>query len=222
MKYCKHCKLSYHTPLKTCFFCNNELDTMNNLSEGYSYPPFKKEPHVRKTILKIIFFLLFVANAICLYLDFSPKPGTLSWSLYVLSASIYTFFFVQVLTRKASAIYKVFILVTITILEVLSIGLITGSYHWATDFVLPFSIILLNITMTSFIIGKRTRLYDNIIYVFTSCIFSIFPLLLLLFHVTVTTWPSIACIIYNIIILISLCYFRPNEIKNELFRRIHF
>lgn len=223
MKYCKNCSLSYHTPLKTCLFCNNELTTNNNLPESYAFPPFIKEPPVRKMTMKIIFFLNFVVNVICFYIDFmTGKDSIFSWSLYVLGATIYTYLFLHLMTKKASAIYKVFLLFIITILELLSIGMISGTYHWATDLILPFGIITLNITMTSFLFGRRTKLYDNTIYVLLSCIFSFVPLLLLLLNITNTSWPSITCIIYSVIIFFTLCYFRSQELKNELYRRLHF
>lgn len=221
MKYCKNCKLSYHTPLDACMFCNNELSTTKNASESYCYPAYTKESNRRKTTLKIVSFILFVSNIICFVVDMASANKGISWSLYVLSASIYSYIFLHLITKKAPGIKKVFYLFIISILELLSIGILLGTYHWVTDFILPFGIISLNITMTSFLFGKRIKLFDTIIYTFVTCLLALPSLLLLLLQVTKTDWPSIACIIYSSVILIALCYFRPDEIKNELLRRMH-
>ncbi len=221
MKYCKNCKLSYHTPLSTCMFCNNELSATKNASESYCYPAYTKESNSRKTTLKIVSFILFVSNITCFVVDMASGNKGISWSLYVLSASIYSYIFLHLITKKAPGIKKVFYLFIISILELLSIGILLGTYHWVTDFILPFGIISLNITMTSFLFGKRIKLFDTFIYTFVTCLLALPSLLLLLLQVTKTDWPSIACIIYSSVILIALCYFRPDEIKNELLRRMH-
>lgn len=221
MKYCKNCKLSYHTPLEACMFCNNELSTTKNATEYFSYPAYKKESNVKKTTLKIVSFLLIISNIICFVVDMTSGNKGISWSLYVLSASIYSYIFLHIITKKSPGIKKVFYLFIISILEILSIGILSNSYHWATDFILPFGIISLNITMTSFLFGKRIKLFDTIIYTFVTCLLALPSLLLLLLQVTNTDWPSIVCIIYSSVILIALCYFRPDEIKNELMRRMH-
>lgn len=221
MKYCKNCNLSYHTPLDDCIFCNNELNTTKDARLAYSYPAFTKESNTRNATLKIISFLFIISNLICLVIDLNSGNKSISWSLYVLSASIYSYVFLHIITKKAPAIKKIFHLFIISLLELISIGLLLNSYYLVTDFILPFGIIALISTMASFLFGKRIKLFDTIIYTFSSCLLALPSLILLLFQVTNVDWPSIACIIYSVIILIALCYFRPEEIKNELSRRMH-
>lgn len=224
MKYCKTCNVTYNSPLHNCMFCNNPLEQENEEQEVNYFPPITKQPKAKKFVIKLLAFLFIITNITCLFLDITDdKTGTqLSWSLYVFSATLYALLLLLLLLRKCSIIKKLNMIFFLTILELLAIGIVSETYHWATDYILPFGIILSTMTMTSFLFGKRTKLYDNTIYVILASALFIFPLLLLLLGITKTTWPSIACIFYCIITLLSLFYFRTEEIKNELQRRLHF
>ena len=214
MKYCRTCKISYNTPLNDCLFCNNALEKVNATKEMNYYPPVAKRSRIARFLLKLLAFLFLLANVSCLYIDYiSDKETKLSWSLFVLSSSVYAFLLLISILKSSTAIQKLYWIFLLTIIEMLAIGIVSGSYHWATDFVLPFGILLFTITMTSFLFGKNTKLFDYTIYIILSSGLFFIPLLLLVFDITKTNWPTIVCTVYCIITFMTLIYFRPKQVK---------
>lgn len=220
MRYCKTCNIHYHTPLTKCMFCNNELNRINNSPEDNLYPPVIIEKKKRHFILRLFIFLYVIINIICFYIDYQSNQRFL-WSPLVLNFTSYALLLLILYLRKYTYTFKIFTTLLLTYLNLLLTGFIIDNYSWAVDFVLPFGIILMNVVMTSFVIGKATKLYDNAIYLFIGCLLCLLPLIFLLNGVTSIAWPTVACCLYSVFTLLGLFIFSSKETKDELMRRLH-
>lgn len=222
MKYCNSCQIKYNTPLKKCVFCNNELSILDSTDMYYNYPIFIKEKKTSYLFMKIFSFLLVLANIICLFVDLktASKPR-INWSLYILSASIYSTLLLWNFLRYGDKIKKIISFFLVSIIFLISIGTINGNYHWAIDYILPFGIITSTLLMTFSLFGKRNKLYDFSVYVIISACLSIVPLFFYLANVTITDWPTLACFLYCFVTIAALFVFRPKDTMNELKRRLH-
>ena len=220
MRYCKSCHINYHTPLTNCMFCNNELHKLNNTPEEHLYPPIVSERNNSHFLLKLYFFLYIITNIICTFIDYKVSVGFF-WSHLVLTYTSYGLMLLVLYIGNYTNALKIFLTFILSIGTLLLTGFILENYHWGIDFVLPFGIILTNLTMTFFVIGKPTKLYDNAIYLLVGSLLGFIPLILVVKNITITAWPSITCTLYCVFTFLALFIFSSKGTKEELIRRLH-
>ena len=225
MKYCKTCRLSYQTPLSHCLFCNTPIDdnqTPSDDSMEFHYPIFIKQKKVRVMVQKIFSFLLLLAILSCLYIDLNDNTKGLSWSLYTTTCFFFGLYQVLLFASRKKKIKKLVYSSYSVLLFLLLIALYGGSPFWAIDFILPLGLFATNLVLTFyFIIRKRKALYDIAIYILSTSLLGMIPLLLLLLDQLTYTWPSITCGLYSFAILFALLFFSTSHTKEEFKRRFH-
>lgn len=225
MKYCKTCKLSYNTPLSHCLFCNSPLEESNETSvckTDYYYPAFKRQKRGRSYFKKILIFLVLVGVFTCLFLDLMVTRKGLSWSLYTNSSLLYVLYIGLVFSGKEKKIKKITSAAYASVVFLLAIGLFGKSAVWAIDFILPLCLFAINLCLTFyFLVRKRKALHDIAVYIMTTSLLGLIPLLLLLLHKLTYSWPAITCGIYSLVVIFGLVFFTTQQTKDELKRRFH-
>ena len=225
MKYCNTCHIKFETPFNHCIFCNNTLEPLQSKeasSDEWNYPVYQKIHHGRIIFLKLLTFLVVVANLICIFINRITSRGALSWSLYVAASTIYTLLLVTSITQRGRLLKKVVQVVLLTDALLLCLGAIAGSYHWCIDYVLPISVMALNLYAVFHLFGKKQRMYDYSVYVLTLSVLGIAFGILLYTNLVVTPWAIITCMIYSIVTLLALFLFSPKATWEDLLRRLHF
>ncbi|WP_455714231.1 DUF6320 domain-containing protein [Anaerosporobacter sp.] len=227
MRYCKTCGIHYRTPINSCLFCNNKLEEDNVLDEDmkFFYPPMKKEPKAKKTVKKILYFILLFGTISCLGIGLIYKNSTQgiisSWSIYVLLSCLLAAIVIHEFSTPSNVFHKIYLTGLSTLMFLIAIALLGDSYHWALDYVLPFGLLALNILSTCCIFGSKERLYEYSIYVFSTSILAFIPLLLYFLSIISVGWPALSCCLYAVLTLFGLFFFSTKESKEELKRRLH-
>lgn len=225
MKYCKTCKLSYQSPLSHCLFCNAPLEVTQNTSDEileFHYPAFTKQKKKAVMVKKILSFLLLVAILSCLYIDLNDKTKGLSWSLYTTTCFLFGLYQIVLFTGKKKKIKKILYSSYSIIVFLILLAFYGGHPFWAIDFVYPLGLLVINLSLSFyFTVRKRKALYDIAIYILSTSLLGMIPLLLLLFDKLTFTWPSKVCVLYSFAVLFALLFFSTSQTKEELKRRFH-
>lgn len=218
MKYCKNCHIHYDTPLETCMFCNDDLD-----KEGetvYKFMPVKKKG-LFPVFYKLFIFLNLMSLALSGFLDYSANGWPLSWSYLVGSANIYAIILAAIVVAPGFWISKVNKGVLSFWIWMTLFAYALGDYHWAIDYVIPFSISFSILLLTILLTFDRKKWFDYSIGLFFFSTLAIVPTLFNILSLTTVQWPSLASTIYGIITLIGLFFFSSKETKDEFKRRFH-
>ncbi len=226
MKYCKTCGLHYRTPLSHCLFCNNSLEeaaskTSNPDSLPFAYPSITKKDRRRNGFPTLFYFLLTAAVLCCVVIDLYSAPSSITWSAYVILPCLFTALLIHTFRKSNGFFHKVYCFGFYTLLFLVALALLGTNYHWALDYILPFGLILLNLLATSCILGSKKRLYQYSIYIFSTCILAIIPLILAIISLTTVHWPTLVCCLYSGVTLLGLFFFSTHEAREELHRRLH-
>lgn len=227
MRYCKTCGIHYRTPINSCLFCNNKLEEDTALAEDmeFFYPPINRKHKPKKTVQKVLYFILLLGAICCLVIDLlykkSPKGILSTWSTYVIFSCLLGAFVIHEFTTPSKLFHKIYQISLSTLVFLIAIALPLENYHWALDYVLPFGLLALNILSTCCIFGNKERLFEYSIYVFGTSILAFIPLLLYFLSVISVGWPALSCSLYAVLTLFGLFFFSTKESKEELKRRLH-
>ncbi|MFU8793102.1 MAG: DUF6320 domain-containing protein [Acholeplasmataceae bacterium] len=218
MKYCKNCHIHYDTPLETCMFCNGDLES--NGDTVYKFMPVKKHG-LFPLFYKLFVFLNLMSLALSVFLDYNANGWPLSWSYLVGSANIYIIILAAIIVAPGAWISKVNKGVLSFWIWITIFSYVLGNYHWAIDYVIPFSISFNILLLTILLTIDRKKWFDYSIGLFFFSVLAFIPTLFNILSVTVVQWPSLAATIYGIITLIGLFFFSSKETKDEFKRRFH-
>lgn len=247
MRYCRNCKTNYQTPLDHCLFCNNELiDTGTlggkkdgkllwegvlwpegvELRPGFHYPVVTRTNHGFLMFRRLLLFLLVLANAVCLYLNYiTRKPEEslhgMGWSFLVLGISIYVTGMLDIAGRNLMGRIKVIWFALTTVAIVFWIGVCAGEYQWAFDYLLPFGLIAVEFYATVLLIGGKRKVFDAAIYVLWLSLLGMLPYILKRCGLTVSDWASVTCGFYSGLTLFGLFFFGRKTFLEELKRRFY-
>lgn len=235
MRYCKNCNLTYGSSLNHCLFCNNELiselESSKKVAEkllttdesiSFHYPSFQKRKKILKYFVKLIYFLVIISIASCIFLDLTVGKGGINWSAVPAVCCFYFFYLVRLYTSKQKRIKKITVSAYASIIFLLLIGLLTKTIFWAIDFILPLGIFATNLCLTYyFLFRKRKALHDIAIYNLVASLLGLIPLVLYFSNQLTYSWPSIVCGLYSLVIISGLIFFSTSQTKEELRRRFH-
>jgi hypothetical protein len=227
MRYCKTCGVHYRTPIDNCLFCNNKLEEKKTLDDDlkFFYPPMKREHNHKKTTQKILYFILLFGSLCCLGIDYiytkSSDKNFEPWSIYVVFSCILAAIVVHEFSIPSKLFHKIYQIALSTLVFLVAIALLGTNSIWALDYVLPLGLLLLNILSTSCIFGSKKRLFQYSIYVFSTSILALIPLILYFLSIISVGWPALSCCLYGVLTLFGLFFFSTKESKEELKRRLH-
>ncbi|MFA5289975.1 MAG: DUF6320 domain-containing protein [Candidatus Izemoplasmatales bacterium] len=226
MKHCNKCLVDVETNQKYCPLCHQILDGENDPKFKEIYPeyvPLRRE--VLPITKKVILFLTLVTLITLLSVNFLTWNGKF-WSLVPIGGVIYFWLIVRYgVLSKQNIAFKLFLLTTFM---VIILNLIDQNYGdpelrgWALKFVTPFAFLACNFAISVIIWIRRINYRDYIFYLITILIFSLIPIVLVLFGVIKdVTWPSISAFAAAIFILLFIIFFFPKSIKEEIKKRFH-
>jgi hypothetical protein len=216
MAYCKTCHIHYDTSQTHCVICQKPLD--GNVSYHHHYPTFEKKPKFFQ-FLKLLFYLVVIGSLSSIYLDIQTPP--LSWSLIVIVSSIYTLIIVSSLFQLEWWSVKVTKIILITMVALLSLGIVLRDISWMIDFVFPITINVNQLLLLIALIGKQPNKLDTIFYLFILSIMGLLPGLFNLLHITIITIPSIISFLVSLSLLLFLLVFMKASLKLSLSRHLH-
>jgi lysylphosphatidylglycerol synthetase-like protein (DUF2156 family) len=225
MKYCDKCHVDVVTNQQYCPLCHQVLKGEADPAQKEIYPEFV--PLTRgflPLIKKIILFVTMVSIVTLFTVNLLTYNETDKlWSLIPIGSTLYLFFILRfgLLTRQNIA-FRLAILTTVLIIILNVIDTqYAGNQGWALDYVTPLALLSCNIAISIIILVKRINYRDYIFYLLTIVVFSLIPLILVLFNVIEEDWPSIAAFGVAVFILLVIIFFFPKSIKEEFKKRFH-
>lgn len=223
MKYCKSCNIKYEAPLEHCLFCNNPLIAMDSLPArpADSYPLYQKMHHRRKAFLKIMSFLVLIADIICLLVNYLVSSGSLTWSIDVVASTLYGLLLLSLWTQKGLFLKKAVKTLLLTDVLLLIIGLVAHNYHWCTDYTIPATLMAANFISVFYLFGKRQKLFDYSVFPFSLSILTLIYGLLLFTQMIANPWCTVVGIVYSLITIVALFFFAPKASWEEIRRRLY-
>lgn len=225
MKHCNICHVDVKTNQKYCPLCHQVLEGEADPDYQELYPEYVP---LRREILpltkKVILFLTLVSALVLLAVNLLTWNGTF-WSLIPIGGILYFWLIVRygVLSKQNIA----FKLALLTTFLVIILNLIDQNYGpvetrgWALDYVTPLAFLACNLAISVIIWVRRINYRDYIFYLIAILIFSLVPIILVLFDVINVAWPAIAAFGLALFILLFIIFFFPKSIKEEIKKRFH-
>lgn len=231
MKHCKYCNIDVNTERKTCPLCLNVLESDNQKSNLQNYP--KKQPKRKMSFwIKSALFMSLITILVSFvvnYLTFSSYSNY--WSILVAVSIPYLWLIVSYViigrglltTRVLSAGIATTILVILIELTVCFINKIDDrELYWSINYVLPFMIMATMIALIIICIVRKDLYKDSIIMFFLMALLSLLGFLLRTFtSLIVIDWPTIACSVAGLALVIGLFVFTFKDIVEEIQKRFH-
>ncbi len=225
MKHCDKCNVDIVTNRKYCPLCHQVLSGEDdpNLVEIYpEYVPLRRE--MMPITKKILLFLTLVSIIILLAINLLTWHGSF-WSLIPIGATVYFWLIVRYgVLSKQNIAFKLAFLTTVL---VAILNLIDQNYGavedrgWAIDYVTPFAFLACNLAIFAIIWIRRINYRDYMIYLISIIVFSLVPIILVLFRVIEIKWPAISAFATAVFILLFIIFFFPKSIKEEIRKRFH-
>lgn len=156
---CKNCNVELASYLNRCPLCKTKVDNKNDDN------PYNNEIETLSTKINMIYFsktiirILLIANIITMICNICINKK-LSWSLYVLFATIYFcshYLFIILSNKKAALIINVICLEAL----LLTIALLTHTLPWFIYLVGPLIILVLLFVLLNVYLSKFTNILRN-------------------------------------------------------------
>lgn len=219
MKYCKTCKINYEAPIEHCLLCSDSLEVTSEL-EVNNYPNYRAKSKFSKYFIKGTFLLNIMSIIICLSVNYLVSKN-FTWSLIVSVSNLYVILFVRLLLAESKIISRLFLIIAISILELLAIAYLTNDISWAIEIVLPFILMLNTIILVVFTFAKRDNWQDYTLFLILSTLTNMGLIVLPILNVTSINWAIITSFFVGFFTLLLLLIFTPRNLKEEFLRRFH-
>lgn len=228
MKHCDKCNVNIDTNQKYCPLCHQILSGENDPELNEIYPEFLPMNRAVLPITKKVMLFLTVVSILSLitvnFMTYDTTPTL--WSLIPIGATLYFWLLVRYgILSKQNIAFK---LAFLTTLLLIILNLIDQNYTldpttqgWAINYVTPLALLACNLAISFIIWIKRINYREYLFYLITILVFSLIPLVLVLFKKVTVEWPSIAAFAAAIFILLIIIFFFPKSIKDEIRKRFH-
>jgi len=222
MKYCDKCEIKIQTNHNYCPLCHQTLTVLTEEEVIEKYPKTKSQLREgSKLFRKVLLFISLTSILVLLTINYFTGFNQ-PWS-FIPIGSIVFFWLLMVVgfLSKTNIASKLFFLTILSIFFIYMIDELSQSEGWALNYVAPLLLFSCNLTISFIILIKRINYRDYISYLFLIAIFSIAPLILILFDVITVLWPAITSFGLAIFILLFIIFFFPKSIKDEINKRFH-
>ncbi|QWC00347.1 hypothetical protein KHQ88_01905 [Mycoplasmatota bacterium] len=222
MKYCNKCHISIKTNHNYCPLCHQTLEVTKDEEVVEKYPPYQgKLRPVKDITRKILMFISVTSIILLLVINFFTGLDIL-WSLIPIGSILYFWILMTVgIFSKHNIAFKLFILTITLIFFIYMIDELSSSEGWALNYVAPLLLGSCIIAISFIILIKRINYRDYITYLLLIVLFSIAPIVLILFDVITVLWPSLGLFVLAVFILLFIIFFFPKSIKDEIKKRFH-
>lgn len=220
MLYCNYCRVHVRGNREKCQLCGNTLQGSADKENHEVYPdiPPAYEHHLAVRIMLFISVIALVAS----FAVYSVFPVDIKWPLFVVFGLLSMWATLIIIIRKMHNIPKT-ITWQVTILSALSIfwDWRTGWYGWSFDYVIPIACTAAVLVMYVTAKIMKLSIRDYILYSLLDGIFGVIPVLFILFKWVDIVYPSIICASFSIIFLSAIFIFQGENIKAELYKKMH-
>jgi hypothetical protein len=220
MRICNQCGVSINSEETSCPLCGQDTSAIDTKAiKAYPEVSYKI---IKDFLYRLFAFLSIAIGGISVFLNLYTSPKT-PWSLIVIVSLLYLWgiYFYNIKRYKNRG--QSLLMQTIGIcMMVFTIDLSTGFSKWSTSFVLPFVILSASIMGSILVLTKPFKIYEYLVYEVALIILGVIPFILFLFELTTVSWPSIACLIGSILVLLSIFLFSDRDAIQEVKRRLHY
>ena len=217
MPYCKQCHIQFETPQQKCVLCGQALEIDNKKTTSY-FPTFKTPKAYHKIFKSFIylnvlsFIVLFFIDIQNQIIDFSLIAGVIHLYAIIMASFV---FLSEFWTLKVTKI------LLLTLILLLSIGLLIRESTWALDYVIPV-VLAVNILLYAVVIlFKKDREDDDGFYVLLLSLLGLLPYGFLLLGWIEEPLPTQITFIVSLSVILGLIFFNLRAIFEAIKRRFH-
>lgn len=225
MKKCPNCKVFFKTERKSCPFCHNVLDKINEDNSYQEYPKYEIENPPKRTFLKICILvtLLIIVSTITINLLTINKENPVYWFTIVLGGLFFTWILVGVtIISKNNIVLKI-------ILQAITVELILHSIEMNTElpttfslvYVIPFIFVAIILTSSILMLSMPKRAHSYILYLIIMSVLGIIPFIIILVKDYKPLWPSLCSLCVSSVTIIGIFFFGFRTLIEELRKKLH-
>lgn len=221
MNRCHECEII--TDEQTCPLCHKVLSEIEQAKDKRAYPVYDQQEYkTRAWISRLAIIGGVLATLICFVVNLLVMPHFL-WVFYVAVAIFYLLVSLNHTILSASHLGGKIIaqVISLTVLLLVIDGM-SGSLHWAVNYVVPF-VIIAGIMLISIIMLKvRMNWTGYISFLLMMIGFGFLPLILYLSGVADVLWPSVSAGSLGVATFIAMLLVANQSVMTQLGRRFHF
>ncbi|MDD6449954.1 MAG: DUF6320 domain-containing protein [Lachnospiraceae bacterium] len=252
MGYCKQCKITILDGTERCPLCGSVLcrdrekdagelrlgdfpeteDPINKTGEFFgseqsgslTYPDVTSHKKKLNLTVRIVGFIAVAASLVSVFLNYNLNGGMKGfyWSLIVVGSLIYAFSILRLIANDAGYIKKMFSGTIGAVCLVVWIDLLTGFHRWSVNYVLPGSMLLVDLAFIVFMIINRKNWSGYMLYLILMIVIALIPLILILIHVVTRPLVSEIAILSAILVFLGTLILGGAAARTEMRRRFYF
>lgn len=219
MSYCNQCRVKIKDPHSVCPLCHCAVS--KDGEEQMHYPEVRQKKRKMYLALRIYLAAAVVLQGVCFYINkiFLPE---MNWSLLTLAtfAAVYVAIRMSISNKTGYRSRTIGLTVFATAYIVL-IDYEFGAMGWSINYVLPASIILLNIGVLVMIFVNRRNWQSYLVVEMFLIVCSCLPLLFVLFEITTEPFFSYLAFWISVALFACTVIVGGRKAVTELKRRFH-
>ena len=217
MPYCKQCHIHYETPQNKCVLCGQLLEK-DDIHVAI-YFPFFKRPKAYHKIFKAFIYLNILSFIVLLFIDIQNQ--VIDFSLIAGVIHLYAIIMASFVFLSEFWTLKVTKILLLTLILLLSIGLLIRESKWALDYVIPI-VLAVNIGLYALVIlFKKDREDDDGFHVLLLSILGLLPYGFLLLGWIEDPLPTQITFLVSLGVILGLIFFNLRAIFEAIKRRFH-
>jgi hypothetical protein len=226
MGYCKTCKVKILDDTDRCPLCGSVLkndgdETDLNGPISRTYPDIFAHKKKLNLTLRIVGFLAIAVSLVSIFLNYNLNGGLKGfyWSLIVVGSLLYAFSILRLIAIEAGYIRQMLSGTIGGVLLVVWIDVLTGFHRWSINFVLPGSMLLVDLAFIIFMIINRKNWSGYMLYQLFMIVIALIPLILILTHVVTHPIVSEIAILSAILVFLGTLILGGAAARTEIQRR---
>lgn len=219
MSYCNQCKVNITDPFNVCPLCHCAVK--KDGKEYIAYPAVRQKQRKMHLALRIYLAAAVVVQGICFYLNTRLWEDT-RWSLWTLATFIAAYVSIRMsISNKTGYRSRTIGLTVFATAYIVFIDYELGFLRWSLNYILPASIILLNIGVLVVIFVNLRNWQSYLVMELLLIFCSLLPLLLV--WLGITTVPFFSYLAFWISVAMFACtvIVGGRAARTELKRRFH-
>lgn len=219
MKKCYKCNVLVNSVSSKCPLCGSYVEGMASMDSVF--PVIRNKNTRQELVFKLLLFLSIFGCVLCTIINYLVNKE-IGWSLFVI-AGIISFWvtLITVIKRKNNFMKLLFAEVMLVLISSIVWDYFTGWHFWSITYVLPFLCIAYITSLFFLRLFLKNVFKDYVIYIYINSLIGLVPLYFILRNRLLVEWPSIVCVIFSILSILTFAIFNHRQMMNELERRLH-
>jgi hypothetical protein len=220
MRYCDRCKVEVLDNTEYCPLCHSVLQVEGEDNSFDFFPDVYKKKKISSIVASMFLFATFVSLIMGIYFDYVLNMNA-SVLFLVTAAFFYATIIMEFITRETGYLIQMFTYTIGGVALVLLLDLYTGFYGWSVDYVLPGTIILVNIVLL-ILMAVNSRNWQG--YMASQLIMIIIGLIpVVLINIGIVKNPIVSEIAFlsSLIVFLGTLILGGRTAREELKRRFH-